>query len=366
MAVSKALFTILLILASSSEATAEIRVSLLSDSHDKQFFEVSGLKAKSADDAKTLFFVQVVDDKNPNADTPAMLGTYKTEESGARFFPRFPLDPKLKYRVCFRNDVQLPDERRTFSITQPNHSPSAEVVAVYPSASTLPENLLKFYIHFSEPMNRGEAYRHIKLYRGKELVKRPFLELGEELWDRGQMRFTLFIHPGLIKRGVKPREDQGPPIERGSQYTLVIGQDWSTPTGHSLIKTFEKEFHVSPADHSQPSLEKWKIETPRSASRSPVQLTFNESLDHAMLLRVFQVKNQDDEVIEGNIELSNNETTWKFSPSEPWEIGTYNIEVAANLEDLAGNSIARPFEVKMQERAVANPTTKVAIEFIVR
>ncbi len=40
---------------------------------------------------------------------------------------------------------------------------AASVTEVYPSAAVLPENLLRFYIQFSAPMSRGEAYRRIKL-----------------------------------------------------------------------------------------------------------------------------------------------------------------------------------------------------------
>ena len=37
------------------------------------------------------------------------------------------------------------------------------VEAVYPTAERLPENQLKFYLHFSAPMSRGEAYRRVQL-----------------------------------------------------------------------------------------------------------------------------------------------------------------------------------------------------------
>ena len=98
----------------------------------------------------------------------------------------------------------------------------------------------------------------------------------------------------------------------------------------------------------------------------PVCLVPNESLDHAMLSRVLQVKHQTGRPIQGKVEISENETRWEFTPSEAWPVGTYRIEVAANLEDLCGNSIARPFEVKMQEKSAASPSTTVAVEFIVK
>jgi hypothetical protein len=44
------------------------------------------------------------------------------------------------------------------------------------------------------------------------------------------------------------------------------------------------------------------------------------------------------------------ETRWQFRPREPWRKGDYLIEVATLLEDLAGNSLDRPFEVDVFEK----------------
>ncbi len=103
-----------------------------------------------------------------------------------------------------------------------------------PRATILPENLLRFYIHFSAPMSRGEAYHRIKLLdaTGKPVAD-PFLELGEELWSNDGTRFTLLFDPGRIKRGLKPREEVGPVLEAGKSYCLVIDRDWPDATGKS-------------------------------------------------------------------------------------------------------------------------------------
>ncbi len=36
---------------------------------------------------------------------------------------------------------------------------------------------------------------------------------------------------------------------------------------------------------------------------------------------------------------------WRFTPKSPWGSGNYRLVVGTDLEDVAGNSIARPFEV---------------------
>jgi hypothetical protein len=123
---------------------------------------------------------------------------------------------------------------------------------------------------------------------------------------------------------------------------------------------------VRSADHTQPNPENWQIKTPPKNSRQPVRLVFDEPLDHAMLNRVLTVRNRQEQVVEGDVRITDNETVWEFRPAKPWPVGAYHIEVAANLEDLCGNSIARPFEVKMQQGVAALLTTKIAIEFIVK
>ena len=86
---------------------------------------------------------------------------------------------------------------------------------VFASAGVLPENLLKFYIHFSAPMSRGEAYKHIRLLAptGKPVAD-PFLELDEELWSRDQRRFTLLFDPGASSMGSAMRSSRGASARR--------------------------------------------------------------------------------------------------------------------------------------------------------
>ena len=49
--------------------------------------------------------------------------------------------------------------------------PDVLVTAIYPEQNILPENILKFYIHFSEPMREGNFLDHIHLLdsKGKDL-----------------------------------------------------------------------------------------------------------------------------------------------------------------------------------------------------
>jgi hypothetical protein len=328
--------------------------------------------------------VYVDQDGSRDASTQPMLGRYTVASDTLRFHPQFPLQPGLRYRAVFdlarapagvsqmfapaTGDSSVGNEPAAlvaeFVVSKPAAAPAAMVSAIYPSASKLPENQLKFYIHFSAPMSRGQAYEHIHLLdcTGGE-VDAPFLELGEELWDPRATRFTLFFDPGRIKRGLKPREEVGPSIESGKRYTLVIGRDWPDAAGESLKETFRKTFDVGPPDERQPDVKSWRVTPPRAESTEPLVLSFPEPLDHAMLERVIAVLDSSAKPVAGRIEIDAEETRWRFTPSSPWRAGAYRIAAQTTLEDLAGNSIGRPFEVDVLHRVERDQIETVVIEF---
>ena len=74
---------------------------------------------------------------------------------------------------------------------------------------------------------------------------------------------------------------------------------------------------------------------------------FREPLDHGMLQRVISVVDADQKRIEGKISVLNHEQRWTFTPDQPWPKGRFRLKINGDLEDRAGNSIARPFEVDM-------------------
>lgn len=255
-------------------------------------------------------------------------------EGGALVFrPRFPFKPGVTYRVV-AGDVE-----RTFTLPAPE-TPRTSLTRVYPTADVLPENLLKFYLHFSGPMPKGEVYRRVSLWQGSRKVELPFLEIGEELWDHGNRRVTLLFDPGRIKSGLVPREEEGPALERGKTYTLVVDGAWPDVHGKPLLAGFKKTFKVVEPDETQPDPKTWTWTLPKAGAREPLELRFPEPLDAGLLARVLVV-----EGVEGEVELDRAETLWRFTPKAPWPAGDRALLVDTVLEDLAGNNIERPFEV---------------------
>jgi hypothetical protein len=305
------------------------------------------------------------------ADLPPMIGVYRIESKALRFEPKFPLEPGLGYRAVFRPD-QMPGGSKGPPLISAHQSPrrsaapSTMVSQIYPSAGALPENLLKFYVHFTAPMSRGNIYDYIHLHDvSGRVVDLPFLEIDEELWDTTMTRLTLIIDPGRIKRGVRPLEEIGPALEAGRNYTLVIERDWRDGSGIPLKESFRKRFSVSPPDREPPDPARWKIEAPQAGSIDPLRIVFPESMDHALAQRVIRVAMESGDVVKGEVSLEDEERRWIFTPDNIWRRGRYQIIIHTTLEDLAGNNIGKPFEVDLfegVERRLSTATVNLQFE----
>ncbi|WP_145275732.1 Ig-like domain-containing protein [Tautonia plasticadhaerens] len=321
-------------------------------------FEVSGLALattralESADPVPPeLFTVSVL-----GADLP-MLGRVRAVGGGLRFEPRYRPRPGTTYRAAFRPALVPGADPDAFPVeaelTIPDPAPAepARVVAAYPSADVLPENLLRFYLHFSAPMSRGEAYRRIRLVGPDgRAIEAAFLELDEELWDPLGTRLTVLIDPGRIKRGLVPRAELGPVLEPGQRYTLEVDAGWPDAAGRPLASPFRKGFRTGPPDESPPDPGSWALDPPGPGTRDPLVVRFPEPLDHALVGRLLSVTDGDGAPVVGAAEVIEGETAWSFVPDAPWTPGRYRLDAGTDLEDLAGNGIGRPFEVDVFDR----------------
>ncbi len=306
---------------------------------------------RSATDARgrTAIFRVAVCRDGQAAQTP-MLGASAVDGRLVRFTPRFPLRPGETYEASwtFARGTRL---ARRFSIPAATQT-APRVVQVFPTGDVLPENQLRFYIHFSTPMRQGGAYAHVELVDADtgKTVRHPFLELGEELWSPSGTRFTLYFDPGRIKRGLQPRELFGPTMVAGHRYQLVVRRSWkAADSGLPLAEEYRRTFHAGPADMQSPDPKRWQIEPVAPGSLDPLRVTLDEPLDHAMLQRVIQVRGPSGRLVPGRVRVEKGETIWVFVPDRSWQSGRYHLIADTTLEDRAGNSIGRPFEVDVFE-----------------
>lgn len=327
-------------------------------------FEVVGLARADLDALKKMdlkgadakvFEVFVASDKADDT-RPAMLGKLSIEGETLRFQPRFPPVPGVRYRAVFRPSLlaargSAADVSGEFSLPRPKAAAATTVTHIFPTRSTLPENQLKFYIHFSAPMSRGEAYGSVRVLdeAGKPVVL-PFLELDQELWDPAGKRLTLLFDPGRIKRGLKPREEDGPILVEGKKYTFVIDRKWQDAEGNALKESVRKEFKVAAPESKPIEIADWKLTPPRAGVTTTLDVRFPRPLDHALLQRLLWITDARGKRVAGAIQVLDEETRWQFTPEKPWQPGKYDLVIDTSLEDLAGNRVGKAFEVDLFDK----------------
>ncbi len=291
---------------------------------------------------------------------PPILGAYERRDELLLFRARYQPEPGVVYRA------ELGPVAKTLSVAEyrlPERAagPAPQVVKIYPTADVLPANHLKFYIYFSEPMRGGkEIFEQIVILDadGKEIVA-PWLL--DELWEEGDQCLILYIHPGRIKWGVLLRELLGPVLLPDREYSLVLRGSMRGAAGRPLDKDFVKRFRTTAEDRRRIELGDWKIEAPSEATQQGLTVTFPKSLDHKSLGRFLTIHDAADRPLEGSLVIRKNETSWTFTPKTPWSAQEYRLKVDGRLEDVAGNTPLRPFDLDL--RAKAPPPQSLELTF---
>lgn len=216
---------------------------------------------------------------------------------------------------------------------------------VYPSVPVLPHNLLRMHVFFSEPPFVDRLMQAVRLLDDRGgVVAQPFLDLQEGLWDASGTRLTLLLHPGRIKSGLASSLSRGPALLQGQRLQLALdmgllfgpsmaGAVWYTHTfnvGHALDLAIE---------HSA-----WHVRPPAFGTRQPLRLTFDRPLDRLALESAFTVTAADGGLVQCVQTVGASELSVYLTPQTPWQTGPYFVDVAQELEDIAGNRSAQAFE----------------------
>jgi hypothetical protein len=283
-------------------------------------------------------------------DLPDVFGRYHVLEDGVRFIPHFPFERGLSYRASFD---PRPLGRRELSdvltleflLPREQSALPPEVKHIFPSSDCLPENLLRFYVCFSNSMQRGRVRAEISvLAPNGEPAPDVLYRAPVELWDRSMRYLTILLDPGRLKRGVGPNRELGPPLKAGEVYTLEIGVGMTDLFGSQLSKTVYKRFRVADAVRKAIAVEQWKILPPETNSRQPLVILFPRPLDWALLSHTITIVSKGEQSIEGQIVIDQYETRWSFTPTSPWAAGSYQVRVSSSLEDICGNSVIAAFD----------------------
>jgi hypothetical protein len=306
---------------------------------------------------KSIFQVSVAQASSPEPDSlPYVSGRYLLFEDTVQFIPHFPFEKDVKYRASFDPrplGAPLTAELLILEFLIPaeqNALAPTEVTHIFPSCDLLPENLLRFYVCFSNSMQRGRALEEISLLDSDgrpvaDALYRPPVEL----WDRTMRHLTVLLDPGRLKRWVGPNVALGPPLKVGQEYTLEIGSGMVDLYGRALRKRFRKHFLVRDAVREPISVEHWKILPPVTSTRQPLVLVFTSPLDWALLLHTITIETADGLLLNGRVAVDQCERQWSFTPKSPWIAGVYHIRVGSSLEDVCGNTMTGAFDRPLRE-----------------
>jgi hypothetical protein len=285
----------------------------------------------------------------PTAVVP-MVGRWSAEGDGVRFTPRFSLPAGRSYALLREDRTAGPDAAGWVEVARLERPivstpPTASVVAIHPSTSEVPENLVRLSVTFSAPMDEGSAVDHIRLEDadGND-IPNALLAMPPELWDRPRRRLTVLLEPGRIKRGLVPNTELGPPLAHGSQVTLVVDPAMRDATGTVLVAGARRTYRVGPAIRSRVDPDQWQVTWPTAGSHDMVVVGFDRPLDRALALRCLRVATADGHTVPGHAALGAGDVRWSFTPADPWPEGICALHVDAALEDLAGNSVRRVFD----------------------
>jgi hypothetical protein len=265
-------------------------------------------------------------------------GRYERHGELVSFTPAFGFVVGQDYVVRTRRDG-APHRLTGFRIPPEVPTPPALVTGVYPSGDVLPENVIRFYVHFSVPMKPHVAPDFVSL-RDASGVADPaaFMRFKQELWNADRTRLTVLIDPGRIKRSVATNLDLGPALRNGERYALTVGEGWPAADGSSVLHPFSKSFGVGPALRERPNVGRWRWQPPRPGTREELRIAFDRPFDRHLLDDALHVVDADGQQVDGTMHPGDYETSWSFTPDEPWTTADVRIVVDDALEDVAGNN----------------------------
>ena len=280
--------------------------------------------------------------------TTPILGEFTVSKDTLRFEPLIPLGASDTYVIDYLGQ----DEQFT---TRHNTGKAPELLNIYPSHDTVPENLLKFYFVFSKPMQ--EASSILEYVTVKDLQTNTdraiFLKLESQLWNAEHTQLTLWVDPGRVKTDLIPNQEKGLPLRAGKRYELVLDKSYNDAQGNALGKVYRKRFYVGDRDNKKPNIESWELALPKANTQDQLVIDFHESLDAILLQETVVIRDANEQVIEGSFELEKQERSLIFKPTNNWKKGNYTLQVDARLEDLAANNLNVLFDHDIQQSKAA-------------
>lgn len=285
-----------------------------------------------------------------------MVGHVERDGRSLSFRPAFRFVAGQEYVVRTGRNGE-PDRLTEFLIPREVAAAPALVTGVFPSGDVLPENVLRFYVHFSVPMATHLASDFIALRDASGCADRAaFMRFKQELWNADRTRLTILLDPGRIKRSVATNPELGPVLLEGQRYELTVEHGWPAANGSSILPSFSKRFSVGGALREPPNVERWSWRPPRPGTCDALRIVFDRPFDRHLLDDALCVVDGGGQLVAGTPRPGDSETSWSFTPDEPWTTGDVRIAVGDALEDVAGNNFRELLDRDVEHRSVRAAT----------
>ncbi|MEM9493121.1 MAG: hypothetical protein AAGC55_28485, partial [Myxococcota bacterium] len=215
------------------------------------------------------------------------------------------------------------------------------------------ENILRFYVYFSQPMAEGDFLKHIRLEHvasGTDLTG-VFFDNIYELWSADRKRITLLVDPGRVKLGLQANIAQGRAFRAGEEYRLHVRASWKTIDGRALNESFTKTFRAGGEDRVRVDPRTWTLSLPRPGTREALVVDFGEPVDHVSVGHFLRVVSARDEALPGTWQLMPDERRARWTPAQAWTavVEEHRLVVDRRFEDIAGNNVDAALDHRVGE-----------------
>ncbi len=277
----------------------------------------------------------------------SVIGVIVSLKGTHSFSPVVPFTSGQTYTLRKKNTVVL----ASFTIPEREQTESAELLAIYPRLDTVPENLLKMYFEFEQPMQDvGNALDFIRVTNETDRMEiKPFLRLESELWNKERTLLTLWLDPGRIKTGLIPNKERGLPLTMGKSYTVAIDSSWKSIEGVPLNQGYSKKFYVGLRDNKQPKVNEWQLRLREENGVKMLLVDFMEPMDAFLATETIRIYDAEDKPLMGQFKLLKSQRELSFVPDVEWQRSEIEIRIESRLEDLAGNNLNRLFDTDLKK-----------------
>lgn len=330
--------------------------------------EITALRDAQLSNAE---MAQVLRVRLPDADV-AITGRYAVTDGRIDFTPSFPFDRGRSYTLeLFTDRLQSKREPRviskTLSLPGEAQTPVTRVLSVDPSTDVWPANILRVYIHFSNPMSSESAVGKITLREASGVeVAAAFVPLDADFFNQAHTRYTLFFDPGRVKRGILPNRQYGRALVPGRKYVLEVSSQWRDSLMRPLAADFRREFQAGPAIEEPLRVEDWQFSDVFAETTDPLVVTFPWAIDRGLAARAFSIVSPEGRPVEGQAQLEAGDRRWVFIPKSPWAAGNHQLLTLPALEDVSGNQVNRAFETAMNKDTTEPPADPAPRTFLAR